>query len=389
MIVLASLMMGMLVLFHLYVSYMIVQQNMVAIGIATEYIEVDKWNAFINAMISSGNATSYEMGYDALQQAGYQNSASMFFLQPYVWGGVVFTVVILLLIIILLILRLRKKEKRMQELECVTDWIHSESTRLSEQEMPQYIPLELIQAVKEQKEKSVQLHMIQEENTESMMKYMENISHQLKTPLAVVRATCERVSMQHPEVEDKMLTCLSQTDKMTVLIRDFLQLGRFDCKKQKMKFEYILAGDLIEIVANELDTVAQKRNLTFIINGEKDIRWHCDVFWMEEILGNVLKNCVEHSEHGDININYACSNGMNQVTIRDCGAGLKEGTETKIFERYSTVNRINIEGSGLGLSIAHEAIKLHFGTITARNHRQGGIEFRISFPQLDSDNIYR
>ncbi len=387
-IITVLLLIGILILFYISISYMVIRQSVITVGIATEYMDTVQWNTFINEMIARGNSTSYEVGYHALQEAGYQNSSAMLFLQPFILGSVMLTVIILVLIILIIILYFREKEKRILEIEKVTEWVHSDSFVFLDQKLLKYIPIEILQAVTAEKEKAVRQYMIQEENTESTMKYMENISHQLKTPLAVVRATCERVSMQHPEIEDKMQICQQQTDKMTFLIRDFLQLGRFDCHKQKMKFEYVRARDLIETVVNELDIVAQKRNITFAIHGKEEICWHCDVFWMEEILGNILKNCIEHSECGEISVNYEAINGMNQIMIRDCGAGLKEGLEKKIFERYTVVNRINIEGSGLGLSIAQEAIKLHFGTLTARNQSQGGIEFRISFPQLDSENIY-
>lgn len=74
---------------------------------------------------------------------------------------------------------------------------------------------------------------------------MENISHQLKTPLALITAVCERLSMHHPDMEEKMSACIAQTEKMSMLIRDFLQLGKFDCNKQKMHFEYTSAGNLL------------------------------------------------------------------------------------------------------------------------------------------------
>ncbi len=387
-IIIISLMIGILILIPIYISYMIIQESIITVGIATEYIDTVQWNTFINDMIARGNGTSYEMGYHALQQAGYQNSSAMLFLQPFIWGSVVVWTAFVVLILAIIFLYFHEKKKRTIEIEMFVEWIRSEASDFSEQEIPRYIPVEILQAVAEEKEKAVRQHKIQEENTESIMKYMENISHQLKTPLAVVRATCERVSMQHPEIDDKMQVCQQQTDKMTFLIRDFLQLGRFDCHKQKMKFEYIMAAGLIETVVNELDTIAQKKDISFAIQGKEEIRWYCDVFWMEEILGNIFKNCIEHSECGEVSVSYESIGGMNQIIIQDCGAGLKEGLEKKIFERYAVVNRINIEGSGLGLSIAQEAIKLHFGTITARNQSQGGIEFRVSFPQLDAETIY-
>lgn len=389
--IMVSLMIGVVGVFLTYLLHIIIQQNIIIIGIATEYLEENEWNSFINQVVSKDSVTAYELGCSALQQAGYQNNTYLLFLQSFISGGIIFMVILFACSAIFITLYLRQKEEQIQELQKVVDWINSEEMMFLEQVGAKYVPLEIIQAIEKRKEKSVRQHILEEERTESIVKYMENISHQLKTPLAVIRATCERVSMLYVETEERMSTCFMQVDKMTLLIRDFLQLGRFDCKKQKMKFEYAFARDIIETVVNALETIAVKKNLSLTVHGKEEIRWYCDIFWMEEVLGNILKNCVEHSENGEISVNYEYSNNTTQIIIRDCGVGLKEGLETKIFERYSAVNRINMEGSGLGLSIAQEVMKLHYGTITARNQsKEGvdGIEFRVSFPQLDADNIY-
>ncbi len=383
-----ALMIGALLLSILLLSQVIIKQNISIIGMVAGSLEQGELNNLISQMMSKTDMNSYQLGCQVLQETGYQNNTYLLFLQPFIRTYIMSIIIVLVLIGLYLLLRRKQRQQRIQEIHSMIDWINSEETALPKYCEMGNVPIEVLQAIEELKIKDARNAIIYEENTAGMMKYMENISHQLKTPLTVVRTTCERVSMKHQEVEDKMTICQEQADKMSMLIRDFLQLGRFDCNKQKMKFEYIRATDLIETVANELDVVAQKKNITIVKQGKEDISWYCDIFWMEEILGNVLKNCMEHSENGEIYINYEFTNHVNQIRIRDCGVGLKEGIEKQIFERYSSVNRINIEGSGLGLSIAQEAIKMHFGTITARNHTQGGVEFRISFPQLDPENIY-
>ncbi|WP_207647345.1 sensor histidine kinase [Parasporobacterium paucivorans] len=351
-------------------------------------MESKDMNDSINRIMSASSPNAYLDGVASLKQAGYESSSFQLFVRHFFSGTAFFAFLFLLLVILYLLIRLRRNNAYSREVQEVVDWTNGPLSEWSEEYIFKYIPPTVIMSISSLKKQLNRQKVIHDEDTARIMEYMENISHQLKTPLAVIGATCERLCIHHPDIEERLIVCLAQTDKMAALIQDFLQLGRFDCNKQKMQFEYIPAVNLIETVINNLDIVAKKKQLEITECGEKDILWYCDIFWMEEILGNILKNCIEHSEKGAINITFGLLGSMNQIVIRDCGLGLKEGLEKKIFERYSSINRINLEGSGLGLSIAQQAMKLHFGTITASNRQEAGVEFRLSFPQLNPETIY-
>lgn len=375
-------------LYSLFLLHHSIRQNIITIGIFSEQMDSKNIIHSINSIMSVSSTNAYQEGIIALQQAGYQNSYFHLFMRQFFSDAVFFTGLFLIFIIVYLLIRLRQNNAYSVEVQEIVDWINDTSFELPEQYAIKHLPSEVIMSIGSLKKQLNHQKMIHEEDTARIMNYMENISHQLKTPLAVISATCEHLSIHHPDIEEKMVICLAQADKMTGLIRDFLQLGRFDCNKQKVQFEYIFATLLIETVTNNLDIVAKKKQVSIVEYGEKDILWYCDIFWMEEILGNILKNCIEHSENGEISIAYNHYGSMNQIVIRDCGIGFKDGFEKQIFKRYSCIDRINVDGSGLGLAIAQQAMKLHFGTIVARNRPEGGVEFQLSFPQLDHENIY-
>ena len=360
-----------------------------AIGIFSEYMPSGLCARSISSIFSGASQDAYQAGIDALRQAGYERTYFPLLIRQFS-AGIIFSVFFLLLLLILCsTILLRQTRACADEVQYISHWANTAESISTEEPDVSYIPLSLIDTVYSLKQQLIQQKMIHQEDKAQILHYMENISHQLKTPLAVIRAICENLSMRIPETEEKMTSCLIQADKMASLIRDFLQLGRFDCKKQKLQYGHIRVADLIETVTNDLDAIAQKKQLSFSIKGTKDAVWYCDSFWMEEILGNILKNCVEYSSDGKIQINYKQDANRNQMTITDCGIGLKDGLEKKIFERYASMTRDNKEGSGLGLSIAQQAMKLHFGMITARNRPEGGVEFRLSFPQLDDRAIYQ
>lgn len=365
-----------------------IKQNIITIGIFSEKSDSLTLKNSINRILSTSSEKDYQKGVIALENAGYKNSYLSLFLNQYSNIAILFIFLFLILIIISLLIQQKKNQLYTKEIEYIIEWIDDISLEIPKRQHITCVPSTMITAIISMKKKGNQQKIISEEDNTQIMKYMENISHQLKTPLAIISATCERLSMSHPEIEDKLTNCIAQTNRMIVLIHDFLQLGRFDCNKQKMHFETIHAFSLIETIINNLSIFANKKNLTLITSEKPDLLWYCDIFWMEEILSNIIKNCIEHSENGSIVIQYHQFESKNQVLISDCGIGFKNGFEEKIFERYSFIDRTNLCGSGLGLSIAQQAIKSHFGTITAANKQEGGVEFRLSFPQLDPNTIY-
>lgn len=364
-----------------------IRQNIIIIGTFSEQMDFTNVSLGVNHLLSGDNAQeAYKTGISALEQAGYANTYIGFFVKQFRDISIFFIEFIFVLALLYIMVMRRQKTVRTNEVKELVKWINSNP---GQQPSVKYMPKTVITSICALKNLIKRQKVIHEENSARILHYMEDIAHQLKTPLAVIRVACERISMYHPNTAEPMGSCLTQVDKMNDMIQDLLQLGRFDCNKQRLRFEYVNAGNLIETVANELDCFSQRKALVVSIYGEKDTAWFCDVFWMKEVLGNILKNCIEHSANGEIDITYESNVRMNQITIEDCGSGFQNGYDRKIFERYSFGDRTSKEGTGLGMSIAQQAMKQHFGSISAENRPSGGAKFYISFPCLDSESIYR
>ena len=266
-----------------------------------------------------------------------------------------------------------------------SSWIRDESAT----ESIGCIPQELSDAVLELKQNIVRQAQVHAEKTAKMFRYFEDLSHQMKTPLAVIRAACERTELKFPACSQSMELVTSQIDRLVALIAQILQLGRFDCGRLSLHFEYIQARDLLEAVTNNLFAVAEKKHIQFSVEGDPQIRWYCDIAWMQEAVANVLKNCIEHSDSGTISLRYETANHLNRLVIQDHGEGFQQGYEKEAFQRYSMLGRRGKEGAGLGLAIAGQILQLHFGRAQAQNVPEGGAQFTFTFPMLDADQIYQ
>lgn len=370
------------VAYALYLSY---QRSVVMLGGLSPYLDERELQRGLNGLLSDNGTATYELGMTTLREAGYAKTYLSLFLHPY---RTLILSVLLVMCFLVLAWKLYFNHKRrtyFKDTDAVVEWISSDKIELPGSS---YTPAPILQAITTLKINLNRQRIIHEEDSARIMHYMEDISHQLKTPLTVIRTVCERSEIHIQAAAEPMKICLAEVDKMTGMIRDLLQLGRFDCNKQKAHFEPVLAHDLIETVINELDLIAWNNGVEMHLQGPGDIQWYCDVFWMKEAIGNLLKNSIEHSRDSHITITYDSGSQNNRVLIQDEGSGFSRDIEKELFERYSFRGRSSQEGDGLGLAIANEVIKMHYGSITAQNRPEGGAEFHILFPRLDPQSIY-
>ncbi|MEE1086182.1 MAG: HAMP domain-containing sensor histidine kinase [Schaedlerella sp.] len=375
-------------LFYIYILYkQVIYQNVVIIGMFSEQLSASDTQFCINNIFSSTHDTeAYHNGLSVMQQTGYTNTYYKFLTHNFIYITLFFLIAIIFLLFIFWSIRRLENHLIKKETNTINSWILDNTQELPIVEYNFESIVYSISLLKEKLQKQERLH---KEDTERVMHYMENISHQLKTPLTVINVVCEKFELQHPDFSVPMNKCLQQVNKMSNLIHDLLQLGKFDCRKINMKFESVLAQNLIENVVNDLDPLAFQKNITILTSGKSDILWFCDVFWIKEVIGNILKNCIEHSKDGEITLLYTETNKTNHILIQDCGTGFSKDQENTIFDRYSLEDRDHSEGTGLGMAIAKQAIQLHFGSIKAQNRLEGGAEFLIMFPKLDAADLYK
>lgn len=375
-----------LALYGIAVSALFIRQQVVVVGIATNYIEPEDTSKLINDVFGTNPDQAYHAeGITALNRSGYSGLALYYLFRPLI---PILCIVALCLIVaaVLQICATRKirKYQRDEENKLLT-WIRSNET---DEIVCSICADSVISAIADQKRLLQKQNEVHNEDTAKIMHYMENISHQLKTPLTVMRVACERLAMQDSASEPTVNVCLSQINKMTQMIQDLLQLGRFDCNKQKKKFAYSNVQELLETVSNDMDIIAAPKNIDLEITGDPSTVFYCDSYWIKEAIGNVLKNCIEASSNSKIAIHYECSDTSNYIRIDDYGCGFEPEFEKQLFQRYAFTSNSKSSGSGLGMAIAQEAIKMHFGVITAANRAEGGATFRITFPRLDASAIY-
>jgi signal transduction histidine kinase len=118
------------------------------------------------------------------------------------------------------------------------------------------------------------------------------------------------------------------------------------------------------------------------VNVSEDTLIHGDLGWLSEAVQNVLKNCMESiNENGKIEIVCNDNTLYTELVIHDSGAGFRAEDLPHLFDRFYRGKSANASGYGIGLALCKMIIARQGGSVTAKNHPQGGAVFVIRFPK--------
>lgn len=219
-------------------------------------------------------------------------------------------------------------------------------------------------------------HYLQEKNLMTQ-NFIENIAHQIKTPLSCISISQERI-LEGTEGEARELAqqSLRYTDEIGKLMKRLLDIGRLEAGKVIWHREMFRMADLLEDCAASLEDGTERIQVV----GDRDAEYYGDYEWLKEAFSNILKNCLEHDASGEkITASLTQSREGIKIVIRDHGPGISEKDLPHIFDRFYLPEKTGTSHVGIGLNLARLVIEQHFGAVAARN-AEGGAEFTVILP---------
>lgn len=225
--------------------------------------------------------------------------------------------------------------------------------------------------------------------------FIADASHQLKTPLAILKGELElfRRAEKTPDVVERFAASAAQeVDYLTKMLEDLLMLARMDAEGGTDSMQTVQVDEkLLECVAR-FERVGKPRDVRFCVNLEMEaaeqmekpftIRGEPDL--LRSLIENLLDNAVKYSPNaGVVQVSLFDRANVLSMVIEDQGAGIPESVFSRLFERFyrSESTRDVISGSGLGLSIVKRIAELHGGVISASNRKKGGACFEVALPK--------
>jgi signal transduction histidine kinase len=213
---------------------------------------------------------------------------------------------------------------------------------------------------------------------------LADVAHQLKTPLTSVNLILSLLQ-NNPDKDQRKLLLREMEEllvRMDWLITTLLKLSRLDAGIIVFQHDPIDVNTLIHAAAHPFLIQMELHQIDLQISAADGLIIHGDFNWLTQALQNILKNCLESTgETGKLQINGTDNPLFTEIVIRDSGNGFKEEDLPCIFDRFYQGKKQNAGGYGIGLSLCQMIITGHGGTITAKNHPQGGAVFIIRFPK--------
>lgn len=210
---------------------------------------------------------------------------------------------------------------------------------------------------------------------------LADISHQLRTPLTAMNLTATMLRDPNLPNENRIIlardlqSLLARTDW---LVESLLKLSKLDAGTVTLAKESVSVKELIQRSADPIAIPMDLRSQQLVVNCT-DEQFMGDLVWTSEALGNILKNCMEHTpDGGTITVSALETALFTQIEVTDTGAGFQSEDLPHLFERFYRGCNASQTSYGIGLALARTVIVSQNGTIQAMNTKSGA-KFVIKF----------
>ncbi len=220
----------------------------------------------------------------------------------------------------------------------------------------------------------------------SQRQIVQDISHELKTPLTVLRGQIEvalKKKRSPDEYEEVLHSGLEEIDKIRRIVDSLLILARLDSHGLTMELKPVEMGAMIKSVADEIHVLSDSKNISFHFSPKEKVFINANDIHMRRLFMNLLENAIKYTpEGGSVRVDIKPDGRLVNVDINDTGIGIAEKDLPYIFDRFYRVDRARSggEGFGLGLSLVKSIVQAHRGDIRVRSLPGVGTTFSLFFP---------
>ena len=330
--------------------------------------------------------TREDVDYDILEKYGYNTLK-----EPVVYGineihqkYLVYEILVALLFIFLLVsIYFKKYIKNERQIARITDLVNEINHKNYDIKLDEEVDGELSILQDEIYKTMILLKESAENSYNDKMKVkeaVEDISHQLKTPLTAILINIDNLSS---DLEDKSRKAIyrelkSKAYSMKFLIESLLKLSKFDVNVIDFNEKMCMVSELVDVSVNSVLTLADLKNIKIIVSGSGDEKMLCDINWQKEAITNILKNALEHSkENSSVYVNYTSNKMFSLVTITNEGK-ISRKDLTHIFDRFYKGKVSSENSTGIGLALANAIVKKGRGKIAIKCE-SGKVIFEVKY----------
>jgi two-component system sensor histidine kinase KdpD len=204
----------------------------------------------------------------------------------------------------------------------------------------------------------------------------DSVSHELKTPISVIRAALDGIENSNAFVREISTATL----RLQRIVENFLEMTRIESHHLAPQKEWCDLEDVLESARSSIMDDLSVYNLEVDMAADLPLI-KMDARMFAQALCNILHNACTYSPQGStVKLSAVVVDGVLEVRVRDHGPGIPEGAEVRIFDKFYRAPGSPAGGTGLGLTITQGFVRAQGGMVTARTHPDGGAEFEVRIP---------
>lgn len=252
-------------------------------------------------------------------------------------------------------------------------------------------------AFKQEQERAAALAEIDKAKTQ----FFGNVSHEFRTPLTLMLGPINDILAKDSSsmivAERDVLTLVQRNAlRLQKLVNSLLDFSRIEAGKYHASFQPIDLSKLTSELASNFQSLMSKAGLKFEVDCPSLPDVYLDPGMWEKIVLNLLSNAFKFTFEGKISVKTRLNGNHLEMSVSDTGVGISKENLTHLFERFHRVENVKSrthEGSGIGLALVNELVKMHGGSITVESVENQGTTFKVSIPlgfkHLPSDQVIK
>ena len=336
------------------------------------------------------NSNEYKVGEEELKKYGIniEEVNSIIAVQKQMKTNIILNIILIVsfnaLYMAIMFIYLKQRDKKINQ---ITQYINEIKNRKYDLDINENSEDELSNLKNELYKITIMLKEeseISRQDKENIKMSVEDISHQLKTPLTSIMIMLDNLkdnpNMNEDTKQRFIFEISKQVDWINWLVISILKLSRLEANVVKFSDNKINVKKFIDEIIDNLEIPIEIKNQKIIIEGNEDTSFVGDYKWQQEAITNIIKNAIEHNkENGKIIIKYEENVLFTKITIIDEGQGIAKEDLKHIFERFYKAQNSSDNSVGIGLSLAKNIIEKNNGMINCKSEIGNGTEFIVKY----------